>query len=118
MLTSPIKAGNGLNAADVSGRVTADSIKHGLYAKKQGGEVPMKFAQVLVCVAAVGLLSSCASSSNSPQFSSSRQSSGSPKSSSNPFAEDMKRYNNSGGDGGQTGIWRVWPAATVNGEHQ
>ena len=48
---------------DLSGRVTAESIKHALYAKKQVGEV----SQVLLCVAAVGLLSSCASSSNSPQ---------------------------------------------------
>jgi len=32
----------------------------------------MKFAQVLLCVAAVGLLSSCASSSNSPQSGNSR----------------------------------------------
>jgi len=47
---------------DLSGRVTAESIKHALYAKKQVGEV----SQVLLCVAAVGLLSSCASSSNSP----------------------------------------------------
>ena len=48
---------------DLSGRVTAESIKHALYAKKQVCEV----SQVLLCVAAVGLLSSCASSSNSPQ---------------------------------------------------
>jgi hypothetical protein len=48
------------DTTEVSGRVSADSIKHGLYAKKQVGEVPVKFAQVLVCVAAVGLLSSCA----------------------------------------------------------
>src|SRR5262249_28562626 len=39
--------------------------------RKRGGEVPMKFVQVLVCVAAVSLLWSCASSSNSPQSGSS-----------------------------------------------
>jgi hypothetical protein len=73
------------DTTEVSGRVTADSIKYGLYAKKQGGEVLMKFAQVLVCAAAVGLLSSCASSSSPPQSSN-------PPKSSSPQSGNSSNY--------------------------
>ena len=81
------------DTTEVSGRVTADSIEHGLYAKKQGGEVPMKFAQVLLCVAAVGFLSSCASSTNSPQSSSP------PKSNSDVFAQRFGSWMKNSGSG-------------------
>ncbi len=81
------------DTTEVSGRVTADSIKHGLYARKQGREVPMKFAQVLACVAAVGLLSSCASSSNSPQSGGSPQPGNSSYPGRNPNAHERdQRY--------------------------